>query len=112
MMGGPQPGQLTDKVAAHVKSGHHVGPGRQGDRPRRVGVRPRRHGPARRRRRSTAALDPFALKLRADAVAVHELVRTDDAAADDGDEINRVLKYPQRVRRSPIGGASRRSPTR
>ena len=98
MMGGPTPpGQIADKVAAHVKSGHHIGPdGKRADGgsvfvfaiggsggPGGGGGDP-----------LTAALDPFGVKVRPEVTAVHALVKTADAA-DTGDEINRVLKLPQ-----------------
>ncbi len=87
MMGGP-PASIADKVAAHMVNGHHWENGKKvlgGS----AFVLAFPHGDA-----MDAPLKPFGVTLRADAIAVHQLVKTDNAAADTGDIINTVEKNP------------------
>ena len=87
MMGGPPPSTLAPKVSEHISKGHHWSNGKK-----LTGgcayVLALPHGDA-----LAEALAPFGVTIRTDAIAVHELVKS-DGAASTSDRINEVEKNP------------------
>jgi hypothetical protein len=87
MMGGPPP-SIAAKVAEHLAHGHHWADGKRVDGGCAMVLGfPRGDTMA-------DALTPFGLSLRTDAIAVHAQINTDAGAADAGDTLNAVEKYP------------------
>ena len=88
MMGAQPPASIAPKVADHLAKGHHWADGKRlPGGCAYVLALPRGDTLG-------DALSPFGVTIRADAVAVHELVKSDGAAADTGDRINEVEKNP------------------
>ena len=88
MMGGPPPSVLPQKLADHIAKGHHLTATGQSQPGGSAFVLAVPKGDD-----VTAALAPFGVSVRSDAIVCHQAIHTDGATNDD-DIVNQASKNP------------------